>query len=132
MRGSKTLDELTKKVREDAAKPPTETDEDSWEEPSGDGRSSRQQVLGVQLIDEKKRLWWIPYGAILWAEGTYNGGSFRFEVARGDTLYEAIIEGPEATLQPVVDRLMEGKRISIRWNGVTISAITVRAVPKRG
>jgi hypothetical protein len=116
--------------REGAKSPAARADDgpdDGWDEPSGDGRTSRQQVLGVQLIDGSGRLFYVPYAAVLAGEGVFNGTRFRLEFARGDRVWEAVITGT-AHLQYVVDKLTEGKRCSVRVNGATVESIVVRPV----
>jgi hypothetical protein len=100
---------------------------DSFEEPSGDGRSSRHQVFGLQLIDARKAMIFIPYASILFGEGEFNGHSFRIEFARGDQLWQAEIRG-SVNLQYIVDKLTSGKRESCRVNGTTLEEITWRQV----
>ncbi len=126
---NKILDEWRKdrKPTDTPTEEPLDPSGDSWEELSGDGRTSRHQVFGVQLIDERKQMVFIPYAAIIWGEGQFNGTIFTFQFARGDQLWEAEIRG-SVNLQYVVDKLTSGKRESCRVNGHTIESITWRQV----
>jgi hypothetical protein len=111
---------------------PETPDEDSYDDPSGDGRTSRHQVFGVQLIDERKQLCFIPYAAVIFGLGTFNGTTFTFEFARGEHLWEATITGTLDALQRIVDKFTTGKRVSIRANGDTVTAVTWRRVTAKG
>jgi hypothetical protein len=99
-------------------------EQESWEEPGGDGRTSRHQVFGLQLIDEKKRTVFIPYSSIIWGEGVFNGKIFKFEFARGKELWEVVIEG-DLELQQIVDKITAGKRESVRVNGDSVTGLAV-------
>src|ERR1700733_9561678 len=92
---SKILDDWRKDRKPE--KPPEEPLEpgDSWEEPTGDGRSSRHQILGLQIEDSDKNLWFVPYGAILPSKlGPVSGGKFTFKIAGDECNHEITIEGP--------------------------------------
>ncbi|MCE9567445.1 MAG: hypothetical protein K8U57_36045 [Planctomycetes bacterium] len=132
MAGSKTLNELAERVRKPPPQDPPEADEDSWDEPDGSGRSTKQTALGVQLLHGTKLIAWVPYGGMLWADSPDAERSARFEVLRGDTLYEVLLEGEAPEFRAVIDKMMDGKRLTVRINGQAVTAITVRAVPKRG
>ena len=129
---SKALKELTERAKQKGADdsqsddllPP---DSESWEEPTGDGRTSKHQVFGLQLIDGKKVIGGCPYGAIVGWNGEYNGTSFTFWYLLGDKLMEATITG-SISLQSIVDKLTSGKRESCRVNGSTITSIVIREV----
>jgi hypothetical protein len=120
-----------KATGEPASMKPTEppADPDSWEEPSGDGRTAKHQVFGVQLIDNKKVIGGCPYAAIMGWMGEWNGTTFRFWYSFGDKVMEATITGEIGTVQYIVDKLTSGKRESVRVNGTTITSITVKEMP---
>lgn len=70
----------------------------------------------------------IPYSAIDAGEGTFNGSKFTFRFFKGEAAYEAVIEGPIAFLQRVVDYLSGGKAEKIQANGDEITSVTWEAV----
>jgi hypothetical protein len=113
-----------------APEEPLQEIEDEWEELDGSGRTSKHPVLGVQFIDGDRMLAWIPYAAMLWAEGDFNGRRVKFEAERANVLYEVVIEGEGPGFQAVADKLMEGKRLTVRVNAGAVTAISVRGVPK--
>lgn len=79
------------------------------------------------MIDSRKQMIFIPYAAIIFVKGAFNGTTFRFEFARGDQLWEAEIRGC-VSLQNIVDKLTAGKWESIRTNGETVESIEWRQV----
>lgn len=129
MASSKTaLERFAEETRKDES---AVSDTDSYEDMAGTGRNSRHQVFAVQLINERGEMAVVPYSAILWGSGRFNGEEFRFEFARGEELWEATIRG-SAHLQRVVDKLTAGKRESIRCAGSVVESIAWRAVPQSG
>jgi hypothetical protein len=108
--------------------PPPQPEDDSYEEPAGDGRSARHQVFSVQLVQANRNAQAVTYQS-MHSPLTFDpsrGISFRFENAEG--LFEVRIEG--RNLDRVYDKLCVGKREVIRQNGETVTAISVRVVPQ--
>ncbi|OWK39500.1 hypothetical protein [Fimbriiglobus ruber] len=114
------------KPQEDPLDPPGDT----FEEPSGDGRTSRHQVFGIQIEDSNRDLWFIPYATILPSKlGPVNGGKYTFKIAGDTENYELEIEGPVSAVRYALDKLCSGKRELLRSNDHTITAIRVKVVP---
>lgn len=96
MSQTKLLDELNRRRQHTPSTPdrsepitlvPTAEAEDSWEEPSGDGWVSRHPVLGVQLLEGRRLLAWLPYAAVAWGESADVTRRLVLDAARGDVLY---------------------------------------------
>jgi len=121
LNGDKTTDKPTEN--------PPDTG-DSYEEPTGDGRSSRHQVFGLEVEDSDRNFWFFPYGAFLPCKlGAVNGGRFVFKIAGDDCTFEMEIEGPISAVRYAIDKLCSGKRELLRPNDASITRITVREVP---
>lgn len=111
---------------------PLEEEGESWEDPAGDGRVSRHPVLGVQFLDGRKLLAWVPYGAVTWGESGDVTRRLVLEAIRGDTLTRITLEGESPGFGMMADKLMEGKRVSVRINAASVTAISIEAVPVKG
>lgn len=109
--------------------PPPEPDSDSFNEPSGDGRTSRHQILGLEVEDSAKDLWFFPYGCLMPCKlGKANGGTYTFRIASDESIFEMTIEGPISAARHAIDKLCSGKRELLRANEDTISAIRIREI----
>ncbi|WP_088255223.1 hypothetical protein [Fimbriiglobus ruber] len=127
MASNKLLDQFRSQPEkpEDPLDPPGDT----FEEPSGDGRTSRHQVFGIQIEDSNRDLWFIPYATILPSRlGPVNGGRYTFKIAGDTDTYELEIEGPVSAVRYALDKLCSGKRELLRSNDHTITAIRVKVV----
>lgn len=102
--------------------------DDSYEEMTGDGRSSRHQVFAVQLVQANRNAQAVTYASIHSTIDYDPSRGIRFRFENDDGVFEVRIEGN--SLDRVFDKLTCGKRESIRVNGNTVMAIGVRMVPK--
>ncbi len=130
MATNKILDQWREGRNQPTPEEPLDPPGDSFEEPSGDGRSSRHQVFGLEVEDSNKDLWFIPYGSLLPCKlGSVNGGKYVFRIAGDECNYDLEIEGPISAARYAIDKLCSGKRELLRANESSITAITVRVVP---
>jgi hypothetical protein len=129
-----SLEKLFREMQPDPLVEPKPEDavfqEESIEEPSGDGRTSRHQILGLEVEDSEKDLWFFPYGCLMPCKlGKVSGQVFTFVIACDDTLsYELVVEGPISAARRAIDKLCSGKRELLRANQDSITAIRVKEI----